>query len=306
MNRVLITGGTGLIGRALVDELAKTGYEVVILGRNPSQVQGLPENVRVKRWDGHSAQGWGDLVNGETAIVNLAGASIGIPPFPWTPERKRIIRDSRLNAGHAIVAAIRATKEKPSVLIQSSAVGYYGLRADEPVTEEDAPGDDYLSRIALDWEASTLEAESLGVRRVIIRTGVVLSKKGGVLQWLALPFRFFVGGPIGSGKQWIPWIHMNDQVAAIRFLIETAAASGAYNLTAPNPLTNAEFGRVLARVMHRPSWLPVPGPAMKLILGEMADLLLLGGQRAVPQRLGQAGYVFRYAEAQLALEDLIR
>jgi uncharacterized protein len=305
MNRVLITGGTGLIGRALADELAKAGGEVIILGRNPTKVIDVPEGVRIVRWDGRTAEGWGDLVDGATAIVNLAGASIGIPPIPWTAERKRSIRDSRLYAGHAIIAAIRAAKEKPNVIIQSSAVGYYGLCGDQPVTEEDRAGEDYLSCVAVDWEASTLEAESLGVRRVIVRTGVVLSSIDGVLPWLALPFRFFIGGPIGSGKQYVPWIHIADQVSAIRFLIENKSAHGAYNLTAPNPLTNAEFSRVLARVIRRPSWLPVPGFAMKLALGEMADLLLLGGQRAMPRKLEQAGYQFRFVEAESALRDLM-
>ncbi len=306
MKRIIITGGTGLIGRALAADMARANDDVIVLSRDPNQARDLPNGVRAEKWDGRTGQGWSALIDAETVIVNLAGASIGIPPLPWTPARKQLIRDSRVNAGRAVVDAIRAAKVKPAVLVQSSAVGYYGLHGDEPITEQSGAGQDFLAQVGVAWEAATAEVEALGVRRVIVRTGVVLNEKGGVLSLLALPFRFFVGGPIGSGKQYLPWIHIADEVGAIRFLIETESARGAYNVSAPTPLTNAEFGRVLGHVMHRPAFVPVPGFVMKLALGEMAELLLLGGQRAVPQRLQQAGYVFKFADAQLALSNLLR
>lgn len=306
MNRVLITGGTGLIGRALAGDLAQAGYDVIVLSRNPSKVADLPQGVRAEPWDGRTAAGWGALVEGAAAIVNLAGESIGIPPLPWTAERKRRIRDSRLNAGRAIVEAVEVAKIKPRVVIQSSAVGYYGLRGDEIITEESAPGNDFLSQVGKDWEASTEPVEAMGVRRAIIRTGVVLSRGGGVLQFLSLPFRFFAGGPLGSGKQWMSWVHEADEIGAIRFLIETESARGAFNLSAPQPLTNAEFSRVLARVMNRPAFFRVPGFVMKAALGELAELLLLGGQRVMPNRLQAAGFKFRFPEAKAALRDLLR
>ncbi len=305
MKRALITGGTGLVGTALSAELARAGYEVTVLTRNPANARHLPERVKAERWDGRTAEGWGHLVNGAAAVVNLAGQSIGIPPIPWTADRKRRIRESRIDAGHAVAAAVCAASDKPRVVIQSSAIGYYGLHGDEIVTEAAAPGNDLLSTVAADWEASTAEVETVGVRRAIVRTGVVLSRAGGVLSWLSLPFKFFVGGPLGSGRQWISWIHIADEVGAIRFLIEQESAHGAFNLTAPNPLTNRDFARVLAQVIKRPALVPTPGWAMKLALGEMAELLLLGGQRVLPQRLVQAGYSFQFPEAQSALQDLL-
>ncbi|MCI0475241.1 MAG: TIGR01777 family oxidoreductase, partial [Anaerolineales bacterium] len=258
------------------------------------------------KWDGCTAQGWSAVADGAFAIVNLAGESIGIPPIPWTVERKRRIRDSRVNAGKAIIEAVRLAREKPRVVIQASGVGYYGARGDEIIVEKNSAGDDFLGDVATQWEASSAEVESLGVRRAIIRTGLPLDKSGGVFPYLALPFRLFFGGPIGSGKQFIAWIHRADYVRAIQFLIENENARGVFNLTAPNPLTNADFGRVLARVLHRPFWFPVPGFALKLALGEMAELLLLSGQRAVPERLLRAGFKFQFANAQDALQDVLQ
>jgi uncharacterized protein (TIGR01777 family) len=210
-----------------------------------------------------------------------------------------------MNAGQAVVEAIKAAEQKPAVLIQSSAVGYYGPREDdEPVTEADEAANDFLARICVDWEASTAEVESMGVRRVIIRTGVVLSTKGGALPRQMLPFQFFAGGPLGSGDQWYPWIHLADEVAAIRFLIENEDASGAYNLAAPTPVTNAEFSKALGKAMNRPSVVPAPAFAFKLAFGE-ASTVLLDGQRAVPARLQEAGFDFQFGMVDPALEDLL-
>ena len=306
MKRVIITGGSGFIGRALTRELLDAQYEVVWLGRNPETTRNVPAGVRVEKWDGRSAQGWSALAEGAFAIVNLAGESIGIPPLPWTNERKRRIRDSRVNAGKAVVEAVRLAREKPRVIVQASAVGFYGARGDEVITEKNSAGQDFLADVAVAWEASSAEIETLGVRRVVTRFGLPLDKNGGVFPFLVMPFRFFVGGPIGSGRQVIAWIHLHDAVRAIRFLMEREDARGAFNVTAPEPLTNAELGRLIARVLHRPFWLPVPAFALKLVLGEMAELLLLNGQRVLPERLLRAGFRFRFPTAENALKDVLQ
>jgi uncharacterized protein len=303
MKRVIITGGTGFIGVALANELLKNGYEVIALTRNPDKAK-LPQGVRSVKWDGHTAEGWGEFVNGADAIVNLAGESIGVPPLPWTPERKKKIRDSRVNAGQAIVAAVQAAEEKPRVLIQSSAVGYYGPHRDDVVTEDTPAGTDFLAKVCTEWETSTADVWSLGVRRVVIRTGLPLSFSGGVLPWFALPFKFFVGGPIGNGKQYVPWIHISDYVSAIRFLIENTAARGAFNLSAPNPVTNAEMATALGHALKRPSWFPAPAVIIQVALGELADSLLLSGQRQMPTRLQQLGFKFNFTQIENALRDL--
>jgi uncharacterized protein (TIGR01777 family) len=304
--RVIITGGTGLIGRALANSMAQDQHEVIVVSRNPKKREGLAANVRVEEWDARSAQGWGIWADGADAIVNLAGESIAgerFPPSRWTSARKKRILESRVNAGEAVVEAIKAAARKPSVVIQSSAVGYYGPRGDENITEEHSAGDDFLAGVCQQWEASTAEVEELGVRRVIIRSGLVLSSKGGVLPMMALPFKMFVGGKIGSGQQQIPWIHVEDEVAAIRFLIENTAASGAYNLATPNPLSNAGFSKALGRALRRPSFFPTPGILMKIAFGELASTLLTG-QRAVPKRLQGMSFQFHFPELEGAIRDL--
>jgi len=301
--RVVITGGSGLIGSALARELGQAGRDVVVLSRDPERLDVQPIGVRAVRWDGRTAGGWRELADGAEAIVNLAGENIGAGR--WTVERKERIRQSRLAAGAAVLDAIGAARRKPQVLVQASAVGYYGARGDELVTEETPPGNDFLAQTCVAWEASTAPVESLGVRRVVARTGVVLSRAGGALPRMVTPYRFFVGGPLGSGRQWLPWIHLADEVGAIRFLIETAEARGAFNLTAPAPLPNALFGRALGRVLRRPSLLPAPAFALRRLLGEMS-LVVLEGQRAVPERLLALRYPFQYPEAKPALENLLR
>jgi uncharacterized protein (TIGR01777 family) len=302
MERVLIAGGTGLIGRALAAELVAAGHEVVVLSRNPQGAQGLPPRVRVERWDGRTAQGWGGLADGARAIINLAGENLA--GGRWTAGRKHRIRRSRLDAGQAVVEAVRAAGQKPAVVVQASGIGYYGPHGDEEVTEDFPPGSDFLGRLAVEWEASTAPVEGMGVRRVVIRTGVVLSREGGALPRLVLPFRFFLGGPLGGGRQWVPWIHIADEAQAIRFLLENEAARGPYNLTAPHPVTNRELARALGRVLRRPAWLPVPAPALRLLLGEMSTVLLTG-QRATPKRLLEEGFVFQFPRVESALKNLL-
>ena len=300
--RTIITGGSGLIGRTLATELAAADHEVIVLSRAPARVSGLPAGVRAVGWDGRTAEGWQDLADGATAIVNLAGESIAAGR--WTAARKQRIAASRQQAGAAVVQAVAGATTRPQVVIQASAVGYYGPRGDETITEDSAAGDDFLAQVCVPWETSTEEVERLGVRRAIIRTGIVLSRDGGALPRMMLPFRLFAGGPLGSGHQGFPWIHHADEVSAIRWLIEREDASGPFNLAAPETLTNAEFGRVLGRVMRRPSFMPTPGFALRLVLGELSTLLL-DGQRQVPQRLLDLGFTFRFPTADAALRDLL-
>lgn len=299
--RVIITGGTGLIGQNLATELKSGGHEVIILSRNPDKATG-PEGIPVKKWDGVSSVGWLDLVDANTAIVNLAGAGIG--DGRWTDERKAAILNSRVNAGQAVSEAVAEAHHQPKVVVQASAVGYYGPCGDEEITEEAAVGHDFLADVCLQWEASTAGVEANGVRRVVIRTGVVLSLDGGAFPRLLTPMKFFIGGPLGSGEQWFPWIHMQDQVKAIRFLIENEQASGVYNLSAPHPVTNGEFVHHMGKVLNRPAMLPAPSFALKMLLGEMATLVL-DGQRVIPSRLVAAGFTFDYAEARPALQALL-
>jgi len=300
--RVIITGGSGLIGWALTENLAKDGHEVIVLSRNPEVVKNLPGGARAEKWDGRSAQGWGKFVDGADAIVNLAGATIS---DRWSDARKKVIRESRVNAGKAIVEAVKAAEKKPGVVIQSSAVGYYGPRGAEEITEDSSAGNDFLASVCKEWEASTAELDGMSIRRPIIRTGVVLSKDGGALPKMLLPIKMFIGGPLGNGRQYFPWIHLQDEVAAIRFLIENKKANGVYNLSAPQPLTNKEFTQAIGKVLNRPTFMPVPAFAMQLLFGEMSTLLL-DGQREVPQRLMKEGFKFQFSDAEAALRDVLR
>ncbi|MGB2908125.1 MAG: TIGR01777 family oxidoreductase [Candidatus Aminicenantaceae bacterium] len=308
MMKVIITGGTGLMGHGLSSLLVSKGYEVIVLSRSPQRAAGLPTGVRVERWDGRSADGWGQLVEGATAIVNLAGANLagtGFFPSRWTAQHKHRIRESRVQSGRVVVEAVQGARDKPRVVIQASAVGYYGFGRDEIFTEDCPAGDDFLARLtADDWEPSTAAVEDMGVRRVIVRSGVVLSTELGALPRLLLPYRLFVGGPIGSGKQWLAWIHPYDLSEAIRFLIENEEASGPFNLTAPVPKTNAEFGRTMGRILGRPSLVPLPGFALRLALGEVSSVVL-EGQRVLPKNLQDMGFEFRFPDADSALRDLL-
>jgi uncharacterized protein (TIGR01777 family) len=305
-SRILIAGGTGLLGRALARQLAASGREVVLLSRSAAAKESgrdLPAGCRLAAWDGRTANGWGDLASGAEAIVNLAGESIA--GGRWSPARKARILDSRLQSTGALIAAIAQAKRPPRVLLQGSAVGYYGDRADELLPEEAVAGGGFLGETAQAWEAASAPAESFGVRRVVARTGVVLARQGGAFPKMALPFRFGAGAVIGSGRQWMPWIHLADEIAALEFLLGNEAAHGAVNLAAPAPATQAEFSRELARTLRRPLLARAPAWTLRVALGEMADLVL-ASQRVVPQRLLELGFRFRFPALPAALGDLCR
>ncbi len=300
--RVVITGGTGLIGRALAAELAGRGDAVVVTSRSPQRVEGMAGGVEVAQWDTASAPQIAGVIAGADAVVHLVGE--GIADGRWTAERRRRILDSRVRSTSALVEALGTVDDRPAALLQSSAVGYYGDRGDEVLTEASEPGSGFLSDVCIAWEEASAGAEALGVRRVLLRTGVVLANEGGALPKMVLPFRLFAGGPVGDGRQWMPWIHIADEVGAIAHLLAEPAASGPFNLAAPEPATNREVSRAIGRVLGRPSLLPAPAFALKLALGDMSQLLL-NSQRVVPQALGDTDYAFRFAAVEAALADLL-
>ncbi len=307
--RIIITGGSGMIGRALVANLAADGHAVIVLSRRPEDRRTrLPASVQVEPWDGKTAAGWGPLADGADAIVNLAGHSIGgegFPPPRWTPALKQRILHSRIEAGNAVVEAVRAASQKPRMLLQMSGIDYYGPGDNAtPFTESSPAGSSFLAGVVVAWEKATEAVEALGVRRVVARTGPVLSMEGGAFPRLLIPFRLFAGGPLGNGRQPFSWIHIEDQVRAMRFLIENEQARGIYNLTAPHPLTNGELAKIVGRVMGRPSFVPAPAFALRLALGEVSTLVL-DGQRVLPQRLLEAGFTFQYPDAELAVRALL-
>jgi len=304
MKRVIVTGATGFIGKALCFRLAEEGYEVVALTRSLEKGKKLFGNkATVARWDGQSAESWLDFVDGAWGIVNLAGENIG--SGRWTPQKKQSILQSRLDAGRAVVEAVESVEKKPEVVIQASAVGYYGSQADELIDENSSPGEGFLADIAKEWELSTQKVESLNVRRVVIRSGVVLGRDGGAFLRLLKPFRFFAGGSLGSGRQWFAWIHLADELEAILFLLKREDLQGVFNLTAPESLIQKDLARLLGKILKRPSWLPAPGFMLRLFLGEMAGEMLLVSQRVTPRRLLEAGFSFRYPQMEQALREIL-
>lgn len=299
---VLITGGTGLIGKALTKRLLEENHTVTILSRNP-QAYSLPAGVKAVVWDGLSANGWGHVVNETDAIVNLAGVNLG--GSLWTRKRKDALLNSRINAGRAVVEAVSQADRKPQVLVQASAVGYYAASGDTILDENSPAGKDFQGQLCQQWEDSTREVENMGVRRVITRSGVVFTRGAFILTMFMLPFRMFVGGPVGSGKQYISWLHIQDEVEGILFLLQNGNTSGAFNLMSPQPVMNADLGRVISRVIKRPYWFPVPAFALRLVLGELSSVVL-DSWRGIPDRLQKAGFVFKYPDVESALKDLMQ
>ena len=298
--KLVITGATGFVGAILTDRLWNQLHHVTLLSRKP------PREVNVTKkqwfaWQPGIAGEWQKAVDGADGIVNLAGEPIA--GKRWTAAQKEQLRSSRVDATKSLVDAIAKAKVKPKFLINASAVGYYGPHGDDTVTEKTGPGGDFLSRLCVEWEAEAKKAEAFGVRVALVRTGIVLGKGEGALAKMVPPFKMFAGGPLGSGQQWMPWIHIEDEVRLICFLIENDAARGAFNGSAPNPVTMEVFAKALGDVLNRPSWVSVPPSALALMLGEMSEMLLQG-QRAVPEAALKLGFSFKYPELTGALRSL--
>jgi uncharacterized protein (TIGR01777 family) len=300
--KIVIAGGTGFLGRPLAGALAAERHDVVVLSRAPIQSRG---GVRFVAWTPDGGAGpFGAEIDGAGAIVNLAGEPIA--GRRWSADQKRQILDSRVNATRSLVEAIRRAANPPGVLVSGSAVGYYGALENQVATEDTPAGSDFLARISVQWEDEAQRAASDRTRVVCLRTGLVLERDGGALPEMLPPFKLFAGGPVGSGRQYWPWIHRDDWIRLVRWVIDAGAVSGPVNGTAPNPVTSREFARALGRALRRPSFLPAPAFALRLLLGEMADALLLSGQRAIPATAQRLGFTFRYATVDDALRAVFR
>jgi len=294
--KALIAGGSGFLGTALKNSLTNDGHEVFILTRRPST------DTHQVRWDGKTTAGWGQLVNNMDVVVNLTG--YGLEHWPWTERRKQKFLDSRVLPGRALVAAIQDAERRPRILLQTSGINRYGLRGEGIADESTPPGDDFLSQLTIPWEDATKPVEELGVRRVIARNAIVLAFQDGMLPLMALPMRLFFGGNFADGKQATPWIHIADQTRAMRFLIENENAHGPFNLIAPEPTSNAEFMRAVAKALRRPYWFHIPRFLLRLVLGEMS-VLLTEGRYSQPKRLIELGFQFQFGELEQAMENLV-
>jgi uncharacterized protein (TIGR01777 family) len=290
--RVVIAGGSGFLGRALRRRLAARGADIVVLTRRPN-VELPHERVRAVEWDPNGHPGaWAQALDGADAVVNLAGA--GIADQRWSAARKAELKASRVLSTRSLVAAVRQVSARPAVFVQGSAIGFYGVSETATFDESCPPGDDFFGQMAVAWEAEAHPVDALGVRLVFIRGGVVLAREGGALPRLITPFQFFVGGSIASGRQIWSWIHLDDWVSLVTWAIDTPSAAGVYNATAPAPVSYDEFAAALGRALHRPSWLRVPGFALRVLVGELATHALIQGQRVVPRRALEAGFTFTY------------
>jgi uncharacterized protein len=305
--KILISGSTGLVGSAVIDALNRQGHDLTRLVRpetalrtrraTPSrELLQIPWNPQSGLLNSHA--------EGVEAIIHLAGASIA--GHRWTLAWKRELRDSRVSATRNLIASLRRLRRPPQIFIAASAIGFYGNRGDEELTESSPSGTDFLAQLTVDWEAESARAAELGARVVILRFGVILAKDGGALPRMALPFRLGVGGRIGSGRQWISWVTLEDIVGIIRFALETNLLSGPANAVSPNPIQNAEFTKALGRVLHRPTIFPAPPFALRLALGEMADSLLLASQRVYPTKLQRLGFRFLHPDLEPALAAVLK
>jgi len=319
--KIVIAGGSGFLGRPLAEMYAEEGHDVRVLTRSLPDGEsrhdpgtGMPGVTRVgwapaatppaaRAADGGAAlTGWAATLEDADAVVNLAGESLAAKR--WTPQRKALLRDSRIVPTRAIVRAIAATTRPPRVLISPSGVGYYGAAGREPKNEDSPAGSDFIAQLCVDWEAAARPAEASGTRVVLLRTGVVLERSGGALSQMIPFFKYFVGGPVGTGRQYMSWIHRLDYVEMVRWIVETPAVEGPLNATAPHPVTNREFVRALGRGLGRPSIIPAPAFALKIMFGELATPLLLTGQRVLPAKAQAHGYHFRYPEIDIAMRGI--
>ncbi len=301
--KIVMTGATGLIGKPLGERLLKMGYDLTILSRNTrAAAQRYPQSELIP-WDAISEPPPSRFLEGAEAVIHLAGESVA--GGRWNKQRKEAMRDSRIVGTRNLAESIRCCSNKPKALLTSSAIGIYGNRGDEELNEESSPGKGFLAEVGVRWEAEAEPASKAGARVVILRTGIVLSSQGGALKKMLTPFKMMLGGPAGNGRQWMSWIHLEDQVEAVLFALAQEGISGPVNLTSPNPVTNKQFARALGRALGRPALFPTPRLVLKAVLGEMAEELLLSSQRVRPQRLQENGFQFRFPQLQEALGDLL-
>ncbi len=301
--RVIIAGGSGFVGKRLQEKLVEKNYDVVVLTRRNMDHQNR-SNISFVKWDGKTPDGWQDQIEDSYGIINLAGDNIAAGR--WTEAKKKSVIDSRVQSTQAVVKAIKNASTPPSVLVQASATGFYGDRGDEILDESSQIGTGFLSETAKQWESQVLPMQESNTRCAIGRIGVVLGMGGGMMDKVVTPFKFYMGGHLGSGQQWLSWIHIEDLVDAIIYLLENDSTTGTYNLTSPNPCNYKTFFQTLGKVMKSPSWFHAPGFILKTLLGEMAKEMLLGGNRVLPKRLLESGFEFKYPDVEAALKNLLK
>ncbi len=301
--KIVVTGGTGFIGRALCATLTRGGHRVTVLTRHTGQSHRRPElPIHAVEWNARDSGPWEQILQGADAVINLAGASIA--DTRWTDVRKQLIIDSRILTTRLLVRALSRWSSKPVTFISASGIGYYGATDDHRLDEGAARGDGFLADLCLAWESEALRAAEHGARVVTLRTGMVLEQEGGALPKMLLPFRFFAGGPIMPGSQWVSWIHRRDHIGLIQWALSTPTVSGPINVVAPEPVTMKMFCEVLGRVLHRPSWLPIPRFALNMLLGELGTLMTTG-QRVIPAKAIAGGYHFQYPTLESALKAIL-
>jgi len=301
--KVGLMGGTGFVGASLLNQLVAKGYKIVLLTRDKKKAIHLEsQTIQVVQWQADDLDSWKESIEGCDAIINLAGE--GIAAKRWTKQQKEKIKTSRIQSTRSLVRVIESLKQKPPVLVNASAIGYYGDVPEGDVTESHPKGESYLSDVCEGWEKEAEKAQDFGVRVVMLRIGIVLGKKGGALKRMLPPFQFFIGGPLGTGKQWFPWVHRDDVIGAILFSLTNEKVEGRVNMTAPESLRMKEFCHVLGKVLHRPSSLPVPTFALKLLAGDMSEMLITG-QKVVPKKLQEYGYTFKYPQCEEALRAIL-
>ncbi len=298
--KVLITGASGLIGTELQKSFKEKGYEMLLASRSE------PKDDGHIQWNMDTGFADADLpkLEGLDAAIHLAGENVS--GLRWTDEKKKAIRDSRVFGTRTMIEAFARLEKKPKVFIAGSAIGFYGDRDDAEMTETSSVGDTFLAKVCKEWEAESRRAEDMGIRTVLLRTGIVLSKDGGALATMLTPFKFGVGGVVGSGKQWMSWVSLDDVIAIINFALDNESMRGAVNVTSPNPVTNEEFTKTLGSVLYRPTFLPLPEFVVNLVFGEMGDALLLASTRVKPKRLLDADYEFKYTDLKTALEHAVK
>jgi len=296
--KILITGATGLIGKALQKSLRERGHELLLASRKE------PKDNSYIQWDPENGFADAGRLEGIDAVVHLAGESISA--LRWTDEKKKAIRDSRVLGTRNIVDTISDLKERPRVMVAASAIGFYGDRGDEELTETSKAGKNFLAEVSREWEAEARRAEDSGVRTVLLRTGIVLSKDGGALGTMLTPFKFGLGGVIGDGKQWMSWISLHDHIEVINFALENENIRGAVNSVSPHPVTNQEFTAIMGEVLYRPTFIPLPEFAVHLAFGEMGEALLLDSTKVIPKRLMDAGFKFKFPDLKKAIENAVK